>query len=182
MLSIHRTSRNLAHLFRCGSLIAALCPLILWYVFPVWLANYHLASQPPFLFWGEISYWLSLSSTQRVLAFAADMLIACGYVVALEWGRQLFKQYSNNEFFSRHNAKVMGYCGLTLLLTQCASPFLRAAKTVILSWHNGAGHRVLRFDLGLSDVNSVVLAVILMLMAHIMKKASDMQEEQRQII
>jgi hypothetical protein len=120
---------------------------------------------------------LPLTASTRLFASIASLLL-CGIIMyALKVLIHLFKNYERNEIFSLDNTlsyQKLGYC---LFYWVAASVVYGALMSVILSFNNPPGERVLAVGFEGMDVLNIVLGFIILIISWVMKEGYLLSDE-----
>jgi len=113
----------------------------------------------------------------RLLALAAMAAPTALTAFALWNLSRLFGSYARDEVFTDGNTRRIRRVGVCLLVRELLSPFEGAALSVILTLHNPPGQHQLTVSLRDSNVTMIVTALTIIVAAHVMAQARDMQAE-----
>ena len=117
-----------------------------------------------------------------LLAFAVTMLP--GGVAMWGFGRlrRLFGLYAVGTIFAAENARCLRGFAVSVIVLALLEPVARALLSVVLSMHNPPGQRVLELSIGWSQVPTLFLGLVLLVIAWIMDEGRVMAEDQAQIV
>jgi hypothetical protein len=114
----------------------------------------------------------------RLTGFAIDSIpLAISMAMCLTL-MKLFQLYENGQLFVIDNARYMKRTGILLLLGQLINPFYQAAITAAMTWQNPAGQRVMAITLDGTNIATVVIASIIILISWIMLEGYKLKEQE----
>lgn len=120
-----------------------------------------------------------LSDTQKLLGFfiaSIPMAVTLFILITLI---KLFGLYERGKIFTLQHVRYISRIGYALLLGQIANIVSEAAIGVLLTWHNSPGQRVLSVTLDQTNLEVVLIALMVVLVAWIMAEGCKLQEEQQ---
>ncbi|NVK17341.1 MAG: DUF2975 domain-containing protein [Methylocystaceae bacterium] len=123
-----------------------------------------------------------LSVTTRFLALGVSLTLCAILMQALTLLVRLFKNYERQDIFSYENAVLYTQLGRIIFYWVIGSFIYNAVLSVILSFNNSPGERVLELTFTGVDVMTLVLGVIVLVISWVMKEAYEISEEHRQTI
>ncbi|WP_392562824.1 DUF2975 domain-containing protein [Orbus sturtevantii] len=123
----------------------------------------------------------TLKIWQATLATILDTLPIIGLAYAFYQLRQLFICYSNADYFSLQAAKHCYYFGLSLTLWVVLGMLFEPLQSIILSYNLTEG-RYISVSLTSEDILTLFPAISIMLIGQILKKATELAEENKQFV
>ncbi|ROS01270.1 DUF2975 family protein [Sinobacterium caligoides] len=125
---------------------------------------------------------LPLSMTTRMLALAVSLLMACIPFYALSVLIRLFRNYEENNIFSLQNTDYYRKLGYSLFFWVGGSLLYGALMSVILSFNNPPGERVLSISFVGLDVLTIILGLLVLIISWVMKEGQNIADENKQTI
>ncbi|MDQ2993982.1 MAG: DUF2975 domain-containing protein [Pseudomonadota bacterium] len=181
MNKIQRTSRCLRWLFTALMIIAPSITLASWFVFT---PEPNSANSSVMMGFSELRNHFPTMEQPLPLEFKLiGLLISliplsinlCIYYNFIT----LFLLYEQREFFNMQNVAAIRKIGIYLLLGQLLSPFIEAATTALLTWHNTPGKRMASITFDNSNVGMIITGVLIILISWIIAEGHRLNEEQR---
>ncbi|KAA8681584.1 DUF2975 domain-containing protein [Vibrio gigantis] len=177
MSNIQKQSRRVRMLLQC---LFALVPIMVCY--------FWLAVQTPYDFLTnmgivQFSYeiesltTLPLTLTTRVIAMFTSLAVWSIVLYALMVLIRLFRNYERGEIFSLENAmsyQKLGYC---LFYWVFGSVIYGAAMSVVLSFNNPPGERILAISFVGMDFLTLILGMIILIISWVMKEGYILADE-----
>lgn len=120
---------------------------------------------------------LPLSMMTRILASISTLLLCSIVMYGLHVLIRLFRRYEQNEIFSFKNTKSYQKLGYSLFYWAGASVIYGALMSVVLSFNNPPGERVLAVTLGGVDILTVVLGFVILIISWVMKEGFILADE-----
>lgn len=118
-----------------------------------------------------------LTITTRILAFLASML-PCGILMyALRQLINLFRHYENQEIFTLSTATYCQKLGYVFFYWVAGSFIYSGLISVILSFNNPPGERVLSLTLNGIDLLSILCGFVVLIISWVMKEAHKIADE-----
>lgn len=122
--------------------------------------------------------WSHLDGMQRFLGFLIGLLPMAFSMAALIFLAKIFGAFQRGELFARKNAAYMKKAGWMLIGGQLVYPLYLAGLSLILTYRNPPGHRMLSIALGNTEIQVVLIGVAVLLIASILERAADLHEDQ----
>ena len=177
MLNIQKQSR------RVRLFLQFLCAVV-----PSGVIYFWLTAQTPFDFLSntgvvQLSFkidsltQLPLSNITRLLATIASLLISGIVLYALSILIRLFRNYENGEIFSSENAVCYQKIGYCLFYWVVGGIIYGGVISVILSFNNPPGERILRLSFVGMDFLTIVLGFLVLIIAWVMKEGHKIADE-----
>ena len=177
MEKIVRISRALKVLFSVLVVIAPVLMILYWGFF-----NQLLELKSTGVLYGvkvaDLPIKAPVSAWVRLLGFMAACPSLAVDLYALLKLRRLFALYARGQIFEKANVGCIKALGYALLAGQALSPVSQALLTLVLTFSNPKGQRMV--EIGLSDANltALVCGVMIIVVAFIMDEGRKLQEEQ----
>lgn len=92
---------------------------------------------------------------------------------------KLFRNYEYKNIFSLNNVHIVRNIGYTLIIWQILIPIRQALLSLLLTWHNGPGKRVLVAHFDNNNITIILIAFIVILISWIMAEGYKLQQEQK---
>ena len=96
--------------------------------------------------------------------------------------RRLFHLYQTGDIFSADAARCLKQFAITVMLQAVLGPIASAAHSVIVTFHNPPGERMLSLSLGSGEFAALLLGGLLLVIAWIMGESSRVADENRQFV
>lgn len=125
---------------------------------------------------------LPLSITTRALSFIASLLFSGITMYALMILIRLFKNYERGDIFSLDNASYFQKLGYTLFYFVIGSIIYDTLMSVILSFNNPPGQRMLTISFVGINFLSLIFAFIILIISWVMKEAHIIADENKNTI
>ncbi|PKG39784.1 DUF2975 domain-containing protein [Psychromonas sp. Urea-02u-13] len=125
---------------------------------------------------------LPLTVTTRVIATISSLFLCAIIMYALQVLIHLFRNYERNEIFSMNNTmsyQKLGYC---LFYWVGASVIYGAILSVILSFNNPPGERILSISFEGMDLLTIMLGFIILIISWVMKEGFILADENNHTI
>jgi DUF2975 family protein len=123
-----------------------------------------------------------LSPSTRILALVVSLILCIILMQALNLLIRLFKNYERQDIFSYENAVLYTKLGRLIFYWVFGGFIYNGALSVILSFNNPPGERVLELTFTGVDVMTLFLGVIVLIISWVMKEAYEISEEHRRTI
>lgn len=120
-----------------------------------------------------------LSFANRLTGFAIGLIPLAISMLLFFYLIQLFKLYEQGKIFLIENARLIRKAGIMLLLGQLIRPVYEGLISASMTWQNPIGHRTLMLSFTNTDLGTIIIAVIVILISWIMLEACKLQEEQQ---
>lgn len=124
----------------------------------------------------QLNYTITFSV--KILGFVANMLTVSALMLILHFLIKLFRNYEHKNIFSLKNVRVIRNVGYTLIVWQILIPIKQALLSIILTWRNGPGERILSANFNGDNITVILIAFIVILISSIMAEGHKLQKEQ----
>jgi Protein of unknown function (DUF2975) len=121
---------------------------------------------------------ININSTTKILASLIDMLQVSIVLYALYQLIKLFKNYGKGEIFSLSNVTYYRKLGYTIFAWVLCSKIVDALISAVLTFQNPVGQRQIVVSLGSSDLLTLAIGGLVILIAWIMNEGHKLNEEQ----
>ena len=121
----------------------------------------------------------SLPTISRVLGFLVSMVPAGVLIYGLARLRRLFRLYEVGDIFSADAARCLRQFAVAVMLQALLRPITGAALSVIMTFHNPPGERMLSLTIGSGEFAALLLGGLLLVIAWIMGEGARMADENR---
>lgn len=177
MEKIARISRVLKGLFSALVLLMPLLWLLYWGFFNELLrlnfaGNLYGVAVDKLPIRAPLSFWV------RCLGFAVTLPGLAVELYALLKLRQLFSLYAGGRIFERENVGCIKALGFALLIGQALNPISQGLITVVLTFQNPPGQRMIQIGLSDANLTAIVCGLMIIVVAWIMDEGRKLQEEQ----
>ena len=172
---IQKVSRILERLCTAAVILIPLVLAILWATYEYWAPTHPEITRIP-----EAPETLTL--TTRLLAFLVAMLQA-GIAMFAVWRlRALFGLYADGKIFTPENTRCLRHFATAVLVFALAKPVTGALLSVVLTINNASGHRQLAISFGSSELTTLFIGCVFLVIAWIMDEARELAEDQAEIV
>ncbi len=96
--------------------------------------------------------------------------------------RHLFTNYAAGRVFVPDNAKYIKRFAWMSIFGGGLAPVFGGVYSLILSMNHAAGERFLAIGLGTTEIHTILLGLVFVVIAHVMEAAHKLSEENRQFI
>jgi len=123
-----------------------------------------------------------LSNTTRLLALFTSLLLYGIVLYALTILIRLFRNYENGEIFSLENATYYQKLGYCLFYWVAAGLVYGGVMSVVLSFNNPPGDRILMLSFEGLDLLTLVLGLIVIIISWVMREGYKIADENNRTI
>lgn len=123
-----------------------------------------------------------LSASTKFLGFLIDLIPLAIIEFILYCLIKLFSLYEKAEIFTLKNVRYIKNVGYALLIGQLLNPLYQALLTMVLTWHNPPGHKVITISISGIDISLIFTGVLTILISWVMAEACKLQEDQKYTI
>lgn len=120
----------------------------------------------------------ALSLGQKTAGFMVEAIAVGLLLFGLMLTIQLMHYIKNTEYFSIHTIRLLKQITQVSLFYALYTPILGSLLSVITSFHNEPGHRILSLTLGSSDIYHILIFCFIFLMMTIFQKGYELKHEQ----
>lgn len=107
-------------------------------------------------------------------------------LLALSYGvynlRLLFKCYGQREYFSQKSASLLESVGKSIITWDVLSFMLEPLLSYWMTFREGPGNRMISLSFESQDIVALFVAICIILIAQILRRAADLQDENRQFV
>lgn len=114
----------------------------------------------------------------RVLAFLVSLIPTSVAIYGIINLKKLFKFYEKAIVFSEQNAKCFCRLGYTLIYWVGANFIFSLLISIVLTFNNSSDKRIIVVQFGVSDIGSLIIGAIIVLVSWVMSEASKLEDEQ----
>ena len=118
---------------------------------------------------------------------AGAMILSTIPLLALAYGlyhlRMLFQTYGRQkEYFSIEASRHMGKIGQAIIMWTVLNLVCEPLLSIWITMREPVGHRLVAVSFNMQDIVAIFLAACIIVIAHIMKKASELHAENQQFV
>jgi len=124
----------------------------------------------------------SIPMPTKILALIVGAIPVGLGVYGLYWLRRLFGLYRAGQVFTVANSRCLKAFAWTQIVSGLLQPFIGAALSVIVSWNNPPGERMLAIEISSDTVGTVLFGLLILIIAWVMGEASRVAEENAQFV
>ncbi|MEM1187469.1 MAG: hypothetical protein AAGA95_14380 [Pseudomonadota bacterium] len=96
--------------------------------------------------------------------------------------RRAFLNFARGKFFDVSNSKDLRLFSVFLFMQAIAAPVYHSLASVLLSWNHAPGEKMLSIAIGSSELQVVLLAMILWVISDMLVRGVAIQQENQQFI
>lgn len=136
---------------------------------------------------GPIGYAGFSNANFPILGDITPLMRLCGFMATLPicllqvywmWQlRQLFAYYSQGKIFTINTTACIRRTALAFLAIPIASFFLEGVLSIILTFNNPTGQKMLNLSIGTPQIADLITGLVLVVIAWIMNEAQRLQED-----
>lgn len=119
-----------------------------------------------------------LTLTTRLIATLASLIYCSIIMYALTKLIKLFRNYENNNIFTLENATIYQKLGYSIFYWVGGSIFYQPIMTLILSFNNPPGQRMIAISFFGIDFITIIMGLIVLIISWVMKEAYILADEQ----
>lgn len=123
-----------------------------------------------------------LTIFERVAAATLSILPLSVTLVALFNLRRLFGLYAQGNIFEAANVQCFRNMGWALVLIMPTNVLFHSALSVLLSFDQAAGERMLAISISSDDVGVAVVGVVIVVVSWVMAEAADLSRDNAAIV
>lgn len=120
-----------------------------------------------------------LSQSTQLYAFLLSTIPVIISELMLYFLIKLFYLYEKAEIFTLQSVQYIRYVGYALLIGQIINPFYQFTSGVILTWNNPPGQHYAEITFTGSNMATILVALLIILISWIMTEGYKLQEEQK---
>jgi len=113
-----------------------------------------------------------------LLAFLVSLIPASVATYGVIKLRKLFSLYEKAIVFSEQNVKCFRHLGYTLISWVISNLIFVMLISVVLTFNNSPGERLMVAQFGISDIATLIIGLIIVLVSWVMNEASKLENEQ----
>jgi len=113
-----------------------------------------------------------------LLAFLVSLIPASVAIYGIINLKELFKLYEKAIVFSKKNVKCFRSLGYTLIYWVVANFIFVVLISIVLTFNNSLGERVMVAKFGISDIGTLIIGAVVILVSWVMNEASKLEDEQ----
>jgi len=170
MQRIQRVSKKFRVLFAVLSLCIPILVLLYWLLFN------HLPAG--FIMQLPVAVKSSLPMGTLVMAFFVSLIPTSVAIYGLINLNRLFRLYEQAIVFSEQNVLYFRRIGYTLIYWVVANQLFTVLISLTLTFNNPPGERMLVAQLAISDIGSLIIGGVVVLVSWVMNEATKMEHEQ----
>lgn len=174
LFRIQRVSARLRVLFTALIYAAPILTVLFWLLFNYLPSGFTLAL--PIVMTHE------LSLTTIVFALLVSLVPLVVAIYGLLTLKKLFSLYEKGVVFSAKNVNCFRHLGYTLIVWVFANMAFVTAISLVLSFGNPAGERVIVAQFGVLDFSILIIGAVVILISWVMSEAVKMDEERAHTI
>jgi hypothetical protein len=132
---------------------------------------------------GQVSAPFSSAPREALLWAGVVEIIPIGLFLFGMWkATRLFTLIKQQKFYTKNCQIILMRLGQIALLSAIVNIIVRGVLTLILTWNNAPGERVLEFAISSTDFTSLVVAILFFVFALLQKEMVVIAEDNRSII
>lgn len=124
----------------------------------------------------------TFDQTTRLYGFLFSLLPLTIWAYGLMNLRHLFRNYAEGRVFLPRNAIYIRKFAWVSIIGGGLAPVFGGIYSVILSMNHGDGERFLSVGLGTTEIHTILLGLIFVVISHVMEAAQDLSAENKQFI
>jgi hypothetical protein len=132
---------------------------------------------------GQVTAPFSSAPREALLWAGVVELVPLGLFLFGMWkASRLFTLIKQQKFYTKDCQIILMRLGQIALLSSISNIIVRGVLTLILTWNNPVGERVLEFGISSTDFTSLVVAILFFVFALLQKEMVAIAEDNRSII
>jgi len=148
---------------------------LMWFNFELWGRTH-----PEIIGFGPLPQ--PMPAMSLILGFVVSMIPGSLAVYAVLRLRQLFDFYTRGLIFTAENIRCLRGFALATLGIALVKPMAGALMSVVLTMTNPPGQRMLSVSFGSSELTTLFVGCVFLIIAWIMDEGRELAEEQAQIV
>lgn len=113
-----------------------------------------------------------------MLAFLVSLIPASVAIYGIFNLKELFRLYEKAIVFSERNVNCFRSLGYTLIYWVIANLIFVMLISVVLTFNNSPGDRMMVAQFGITDIGTLIIGAVVVLVSWVMKEASKLENEQ----
>jgi Protein of unknown function (DUF2975) len=113
-----------------------------------------------------------------LLAFLVSLIPASVAIYGIINLKELFILYEKAIVFSERNVKCFRRLGYTLIYWVVANLIFVMLISIVLTFNNSPGDRMMVAQFGISDIGTLIIGAVVVLVSWVMNEASKLEDEQ----
>lgn len=113
-----------------------------------------------------------------LLAFLVSLIPTSVAIYGIINLKELFKLYEEAVVFSKKNVKYFRSLGYILIYWVIANFVFVVLISVVLTFNNTLGKRMMVAQFGISDIGTLIIGAVIILVSWVMNEASKLEDEQ----
>ena len=185
---IQRVSQLFKWIFIIAFIVLPLLSIVFWLQAPAFL---HFGSHA--ITYNEIpaefsespmafKYSLSFTASTKFLGFSVSLIPLAIKLTILYLLIKLFKNFQQGDIFSMKSVSYVKAISITLLLGQLIHRFYQALLSLVLTWHNPVGKRVIVVGFSGTNFGMLCVALLMLLISWILRESYQLYEQQKYTI
>ncbi len=174
MNNIKRLSERMQVLFETLLILAPLAVIAYWTFFEFFDLigfSYFFQQQP-----------LTINFKSKVLAIVVMSIPTSIVMYGLFKLKKLFSNYAANQIFTQENVLIYRKLGISLFALVVADILMEPLLSLALSFQNPVGSRFITFGFGLTEIITLIIGFIVMMISFVMHKAYELELEVKHTI
>jgi hypothetical protein len=120
----------------------------------------------------------AFSLSTRSLAFLVSLIPMSVAIYGLITLKELFKLYEDTIYFSVKNVKCFAHLGYTLIAWVFTNMIFVTLISLVISFNNPPGERMVVVGFEISDMATLIIGTLIVLVSWVMNEASKLEDEQ----
>lgn len=120
----------------------------------------------------------TLSPLTKFYGFLAGMIPTGILMITAFFLIRLFRLFESGKIFTIKNVATIKNIGITLLIGQLLHPVFDALNSLIITWGNPHGHRLIAVSVTGTNIGVLLMAIFVILISWIMAEGYKLNQEQ----
>ncbi len=120
-----------------------------------------------------------ITPLMRFLGFLVSLIPTTLQIVIYWQLKNLFSLYRHQQFFAAQNVLCIRWIALALLIKEALSPVYEMLMSLALTMNNPPGQRMISISFGSNNIEIIVTALVILVIAWIMDEARKLEEDKR---
>ena len=181
MNRIARVGKSLQVLFALLAIILSLFWILYW-IFVDYFLTLGFDQTISRVGIGTLPLQTPLPPVNRLLGFTVGLIPLGIDLAVFLFLYKLFGLYARSRIFTEANVRLIRRIGCAILIGQASSPIHQALLTLVLTFNNEPGQRVIRIGFSSTDLSKIVTALIIIVVAWVMDEGRKLREENALVI